>query len=89
MPTLSKNSRAKRNRVKRAIIRKNIELFDEAFAVEKYKVTHISENGAKIVKLWREKIGYAQSTWDGDILWNAYRNWGIIKRKKNGNKKIS
>jgi hypothetical protein len=79
MPSLSKKHRRNRNKVKHAIIHENMELFDEVFAVEKYKVTHISENGAKIVKLWREKIGYSKNTWDGDLLWNAYRNWNQIK----------
>ena len=82
MPSLKRNNNINRTRVKHAVIRKNIKLFDEVFAVEKYKVTHISENGAKIVELWRTKIGYSKNTWDGDLLWNAYRNWNLLNKNQ-------
>lgn len=36
---------------------------------------HKTEVGKKIVNLFRTKLGYSKTTFNGDILWCAYLNW--------------
>lgn len=81
-----------RKKVSLELIKQNIEIFQILFKhynrkIDYQKKLHLTEDGQKIVQLFRDKVGYSKSTADVDIFNHAHWLYEEIKTGLNGHQR--
>jgi hypothetical protein len=63
--------RKARELIKIEIVKANYTVFQNAYEIDSSHKGYRNKYGAKVVELFRKKIGYKSTTYDGDIYYHA------------------